>query len=29
MAKVTGLGHVGVWTRDMPRMVEFYTDVLG
>jgi catechol 2,3-dioxygenase-like lactoylglutathione lyase family enzyme len=29
MSKVTGLGHVGVWTRDMPTMVEFYTNVLG
>jgi catechol 2,3-dioxygenase-like lactoylglutathione lyase family enzyme len=29
MAKVTGLGHVGLFVRDLPRMVDFYTDVLG
>ena len=29
MAKVTGLGHVGVYVRDMPAMIDFYTRVLG
>lgn len=29
MAKVTGLGHVGVYVRDMPAMLAFYTNVLG
>ena len=29
MAKVTGLGHVGVHVRDMPAMIDFYTRVLG
>lgn len=29
MAKVTGLGHFGVFVKDMPRMVDFYTNVLG
>lgn len=29
MAKVTGLGHVGLFVRDLPRMVDFYTNVLG
>jgi catechol 2,3-dioxygenase-like lactoylglutathione lyase family enzyme len=29
MAKVTGLGHVGVYVQDMPVMVDFYTSVLG
>ncbi len=29
MAKVTGLGHVGLYVRDLPRMVDFYTNVLG
>jgi catechol 2,3-dioxygenase-like lactoylglutathione lyase family enzyme len=29
MAKVTGLGHFGIFVRDMPTMVEFYTRVLG
>lgn len=29
MAKVTGLGHVGVYVQDMPAMIDFYTNVLG
>ncbi|MDE3074199.1 MAG: VOC family protein [Chloroflexota bacterium] len=29
MAKVVGLGHIGIYTRDLPRMVAFYRDVLG
>jgi catechol-2,3-dioxygenase len=29
MPKVSGLGHVGIWTNDLPRMAEFYRDVLG
>jgi catechol 2,3-dioxygenase-like lactoylglutathione lyase family enzyme len=29
MAKVTGLGHVGLYVRDMPTMLDFYTNVLG
>jgi catechol 2,3-dioxygenase-like lactoylglutathione lyase family enzyme len=29
MPKVTGLGHVGLYVHDLPRMVEFYTNVLG
>jgi catechol-2,3-dioxygenase len=29
MAKVTGLGHVGLFVHDMPRMLDFYTKVLG
>jgi catechol 2,3-dioxygenase-like lactoylglutathione lyase family enzyme len=29
MAKVTGLGHVGLYVRDLPRMVDFYSNVLG
>jgi len=29
MARVTGLGHVGVFVRDLERMVAFYRDVLG
>jgi catechol 2,3-dioxygenase-like lactoylglutathione lyase family enzyme len=28
-AKVTGLGHVGLYVADMPTMLDFYTDVLG
>ena len=28
-AKVTGLGHVGLFVHDMPRMLDFYTSVLG
>ena len=29
MARVTGLGHVGVYVRDLERMVAFYRDVMG
>lgn len=29
MARVTGLGHVGVYVQDLPRMVAFYRDVMG
>ena len=29
MARVTGLGHVGIYVRDLPRMVAFYRDVMG
>jgi catechol 2,3-dioxygenase-like lactoylglutathione lyase family enzyme len=29
MGKVTGLGHFGVFVQDMPKMVDFYTNVLG
>ena len=29
MARVTGLGHVGLYVADMPRMLDFYTGVLG
>jgi|SRR5579875_422567 catechol 2,3-dioxygenase-like lactoylglutathione lyase family enzyme len=29
MARVVGLGHVGIFVRDLPRMVAFYRDVLG
>ena len=29
MAKVTGLGHVGIYVRDLERMVAFYRDTLG
>jgi catechol 2,3-dioxygenase-like lactoylglutathione lyase family enzyme len=29
MARVTGLGHVGIYVRDLERMVAFYRDVLG
>jgi len=28
-AKVTGLGHVGLFVHDMPKMLDFYTTVLG
>jgi catechol 2,3-dioxygenase-like lactoylglutathione lyase family enzyme len=28
-AKVTGLGHVGLFVHDMPTMLDFYTSVLG
>ncbi len=28
-AKVTGLGHVGLFVKDMPKMLDFYTSVLG
>jgi catechol-2,3-dioxygenase len=29
MARVTGLGHVGIYVRDLDRMVAFYRDVMG
>ena len=29
MAEVIGLGHVGIYVRDLEKMVEFYRDVLG
>jgi catechol 2,3-dioxygenase-like lactoylglutathione lyase family enzyme len=29
MGKVIGLGHFGIFVKDMPRMVDFYTNVLG
>ena len=29
MARVTGLGHVGIFVRDLERMVAFYRDVMG
>ena len=29
MAKVSGLGHFGFYVRDMPKMIDFYTNVLG
>ena len=29
MTAVTGLGHVGVYVRDLQKMVAFYRDVLG
>lgn len=29
MAKVTGLGHFGIFVKDMPKMLDFYTNVLG
>ncbi len=29
MAKVTSLGHVGVYVRDIERSVEFYREILG
>ena len=29
MARVTGLGHVGIYVRDLERMVVFYRDVMG
>ena len=29
MAAVIGLGHVGIFVRDLERMVEFYRDFLG
>jgi len=29
MPRVTGLGHVGIYVRDLPRMVAFYRDLLG
>ena len=29
MARVTGLGHVGIYVQDLERMVAFYRDLLG
>src|SRR5215831_7186577 len=29
MARVTGLGHIGIYVHDLHRMVAFYRDVLG
>jgi catechol 2,3-dioxygenase-like lactoylglutathione lyase family enzyme len=29
MAEVKGLGHVGIYVRDLERMVAFYRDILG
>ena len=29
MAKVSGLGHFGLYVQDMPKMVDFYSGVLG
>src|SRR5258706_7233933 len=29
MAKVTSLGHIGFYVRDMERSVKFYRDILG
>ena len=29
MPKVTGLGHVGLYVNDVPKMVDFYTSFLG
>jgi len=29
MARVTGLGHIGIYVQDLHRMVAFYRDVLG
>ena len=29
MPKVSGLGHVGIWVKDLPTMTAFYRDVLG
>lgn len=29
MTRVTGLGHVGIYVRDLERMVAFYRDVMG
>ncbi len=29
MARVVGLGHIGLYVRDLDRMVEFYRDFLG
>jgi hypothetical protein len=28
-ARVTGLGHVGIYVRDLERVVAFYRDVMG
>ena len=29
MPRVTGLGHIGIYVRDLDRMVAFYRDVMG
>jgi catechol 2,3-dioxygenase-like lactoylglutathione lyase family enzyme len=29
MARVTGLGHVGIYVQDPAQMVAFYRDVMG
>jgi catechol 2,3-dioxygenase-like lactoylglutathione lyase family enzyme len=29
MAAVSGLGHVGLYVKDMAKMIDFYTNVLG
>ncbi len=29
MPKVAGLGHVGLFVKDMPKMIDFYTNFLG
>jgi len=29
MARLLGLGHVGIYVRDLERMVAFYRDVMG
>ncbi len=29
MARVTGLGHVGLYVKDMPKMMDFYSNFLG
>jgi catechol 2,3-dioxygenase-like lactoylglutathione lyase family enzyme len=29
MGKVSGLGHFGIFVQDMPKMIDFYTSVLG
>ncbi len=29
MARVVGLGHVGIYVRDLERMVGFYRDFMG
>jgi catechol 2,3-dioxygenase-like lactoylglutathione lyase family enzyme len=29
MPRVTGLGHIGIYVRDLDRMVAFYRDLLG
>lgn len=29
MTRVVGLGHVGIYVRDLERMVSFYRDILG
>ena len=29
MPKVSGLGHVGIFVKDMPMMIDFYTNFMG